>query len=131
YPVGFAQYPVKLLFDEVGERDKQLLASVRNEGAGFVTNVFNGKEGFQYLDILSSLAVYFKKLPGMQKFQHFLFSSVDLGVAEAQEVTNGPFQEIKLLKTGKSDYKKYKRFIIPNANTSASDDETRAARIPL
>src|SRR5215469_14576124 len=64
---------------------------------------YNGKEGFQYLDILSSLTVYVKKLPGMQKFQHFLFTSANPGVVKAQEVANGPFQEFKLLKASKSE----------------------------
>ena len=66
---------------------------------------YNGK-GFQYLDILSSLAVYFKKLPGMQRFQHFLFTSANPGVVQAQEIANGPFQEFKLLKTSKSEASK-------------------------
>src|SRR5215472_16625891 len=30
-----------------------------------------GDEDFQYYDIISSLKTYFKKLPGLQKFQHF------------------------------------------------------------
>jgi hypothetical protein len=62
---------------------------------------YNSKEGFQYLDILSSLAVYFEKLPGMQKVQHFLFTSANPGVVKAQEVANGSFQEFKRLKTGR------------------------------
>jgi len=67
---------------------------------------YNGNEGFQYYDILSSLAAYFKKLPGMQKFQHFLFTSANPGVVKVQEVTNGPFQEFKLLKTSKLEASK-------------------------
>src|SRR6266496_4500655 len=67
---------------------------------------YNGKEGFQYYDILSSLAAYFKKLPGMQKFQHFLFTSPNPGIVKVQEVTNGPFQEFKLLKTSKLEASK-------------------------
>ena len=62
---------------------------------------YNGRDGFQYLDILSSLAIYFKKLPGMQRFQHFLFTSGNPGIVKAQEIANGPFQEFKLLKTSK------------------------------
>src|SRR5215475_3465527 len=69
---------------------------------------YNGKEGFQYLDILSNLAAYFKRLPGMQKFQHFLFTRANLGTIKAQEIANrnGPFQEFKLLKTGGSELSK-------------------------
>ena len=67
---------------------------------------YNSRDGFQYLDILSSLAVHFKKLPGMQKFQHFLFTSVNPGVVQAQEVANSPFQEFKLLKTSKFETSK-------------------------
>src|SRR5215472_13679969 len=63
---------------------------------------YNGSEGFQYFDIISGLETYFKKLPGLQKFQHFLFTSANPGVVKAQEVANGPFQEFKLLKTKKS-----------------------------
>jgi hypothetical protein len=67
---------------------------------------YNGSEGFQYFDILSSLEIYFRKLPGMQKFQHFLFTSAKPGVVKAQEFANGPFQEFKLLKIGKSEVSK-------------------------
>ena len=67
---------------------------------------YNGKEGFQYLDILSSLAAYFKRLPGMQRFQHFLFTNTNPGVVKAQEVANGPFQDFKLLKTSRFEASK-------------------------
>ena len=63
---------------------------------------YNGRDCFQYFDILSGLVVYFRKLNGMQKFQHFLFTRANPGVVRAQEVAGGPFQESKLLKTGKS-----------------------------
>lgn len=62
---------------------------------------YNGRDGFQYLDILSTLKVYFKKLPGMQKYQHFLFTRINPGVVRAQEVAGGPFQEFNLLKNSK------------------------------
>ena len=42
----------------------------------------------------------------MQKFQHFLFTSAKPGVVKAQEFANGPFQEFKLLKIGKSEASK-------------------------
>ena len=34
----------------------------------------NGK-GFQYLDLNSVLGIFFKKLSGLQKYQHFLFEA--------------------------------------------------------
>src|SRR3954467_9291338 len=63
---------------------------------------YNGDEGFQYYDIISGLETYFKKLHGLQKFQHFLFTSADPGIVKAQGIANEPFQEFKLLKIGKS-----------------------------
>jgi hypothetical protein len=45
-------------------------------------------------------------LAGLQRFQHFLFSSANPGVVKAQEVANGPFQEFKLLKTSKFEASK-------------------------
>ena len=62
---------------------------------------YNGSEGFQYYNIISGLEIYFKKLPGLQKFQHFLFTSAKPGIVKAQEFANGPFQEFLLLKTKK------------------------------
>ena len=67
---------------------------------------YNGSKGFQYFDILSSLEIYFRKLPGMQKFQHFLFTNAKPGVVKVQEFANGPFQEFKLFKLGKSETSK-------------------------
>jgi hypothetical protein len=58
--------------------------------------------GFQYFDIISGLKTYFKKLPGLQKFQHFIFTSANPGIVKAQEIANGTFQEFKLLKINKS-----------------------------
>src|SRR5262245_52082672 len=62
---------------------------------------YNGREGFQYFDISDALKVYFRKLPGMQKFQHFLFIRANPGIVLTQEVAGGPFQEFKLLKVSK------------------------------
>jgi hypothetical protein len=62
---------------------------------------YNGREAFQYYDILSGLVTFFRKLPGMQRFQHFLFTSASRGVVQAQEAANGPFQEFKLLKASR------------------------------
>src|SRR3954466_7865788 len=67
---------------------------------------YNGDEGFQYYDFVSSLETYFKKLPGMQKFQHFLFTCSQPGVVKAQEVANGIFKEFLLLKTKKLEASK-------------------------
>jgi hypothetical protein len=72
---------------------------------------YNGRDGFQYFDILSSLAVYFRKLNGMQKFQHFLFTRANPGVVRAQEVAGGPFREFKLLKASKFEVSKVIRKI--------------------
>src|SRR5205823_12720479 len=49
------------------------------------------------------LGIYFKKLNGLQKYQHFLFKATNLGIVKAQEIANGPFAEFNLLKTKKSD----------------------------
>ena len=70
----------------------------------------------------------------MQKFQHFLFTSVKPGVVEAQEFANGPLQEFKLLKIGKSEtslysYRKNQDPVICSA--SASSYGAEAPRVPL
>jgi len=67
---------------------------------------YNGSEGFQYYDIISGLETYFKKLPGLQKFQHFLFTRTNPGVIKTQEAAGGPFGEFKLLKSGKFEASK-------------------------
>src|ERR1043165_2404881 len=67
---------------------------------------YNGNEGFQYYDIISGLKTYFKKLPGLQEFQHFLFTSTQPGVVKAQEVADGTYEEFKLLKTTKFETSK-------------------------
>src|SRR5215813_4889755 len=67
---------------------------------------YNGKDGFKYFDIISGLETYFKKLHGLQKYQHFLFTSSQPGVVKAQEIADGPFQEFKLLKTSKLEASK-------------------------
>src|SRR6266480_4068933 len=63
---------------------------------------YNDRNGFQYFDIVNSLKTYFKKLPGLQKFQHFTFTNANPGIIKAQEIANGTFQEFKLLKINKS-----------------------------
>jgi len=57
----------------------------------------NGK-GFQYLDLNSVLCIFFKKLSGLQKYQHFLFEAAQPGVVRAQLMPNGAFTEFDLLK---------------------------------
>ena len=64
---------------------------------------YEGGKGFQYLDIKAILGIYFKKLPSIQKYQHFLFEASNLGTVEIQEVVNGPFAKFNLLKTKKAD----------------------------
>src|SRR5436190_23883072 len=61
----------------------------------------NGK-GFQYLDLNSVLGIFFKKLNGLQKYQHFVFEAAKPGVVKAQLVVNGAFSEFNLLKTRKA-----------------------------
>ena len=64
---------------------------------------YEGGKGFQYLDIKSIFGIYFKKLNGLQRYQHFLFEASNLGVIKVQEVANGPFTEFNLLKTRKAN----------------------------
>ena len=64
---------------------------------------YKGGKGFQYLDIKAILGIYFKKLPSIQKYQHFLFEAPNLGVVKAQEIANGTFAELNLLKTRRTD----------------------------
>ena len=59
----------------------------------------NGQEKLLHLDIKAILGIYFKKLPSIQKYQHFLFEATNLGMVKAQEIANGPFTEFNLLKT--------------------------------
>ena len=61
-----------------------------------------GKD-FQYLDIKSILGIYFKKLNGLEKYQHFLFEASNLGTVKVQEVANGSFVEFNLLKIRRTD----------------------------
>jgi len=43
-------------------------------------------KGFQYLDLNSVLGIFFKKLSGLQKYQHFLFEAAHLGIVKAQPI---------------------------------------------
>src|SRR5438094_9245487 len=61
----------------------------------------NGK-GFQYLDLNSVLGIFFKKLNGLQKYQHSLFKAAQPGIVKAQLVANGAFTEFNLLKSRKA-----------------------------
>ena len=65
----------------------------------------NGK-GFQYLDLNSVLGIFFKKLSGLQKYQHFVFEAVKPDVVKAQLVANGAFTKFNLLKTTVSEITK-------------------------
>src|SRR5437588_7908068 len=64
---------------------------------------YEGGKGFQYLDIKAILGIFFKKLNGLQKYQHFLFEASNFGTVKVQEIANGPFVEFNLLKTKKAD----------------------------
>ena len=55
----------------------------------------NGK-GFQYLDFNSVLGIFFKKLNGLQKYQHFLFEAANPGIVKTQTVANGAFIALNL-----------------------------------
>jgi len=61
----------------------------------------NGK-GFQYLDLNSVLEIFFKKLSGLQKYQHFIFEAVKPDIIKTQLVANGRFTKFNLLKTRKA-----------------------------
>src|SRR6266498_1971444 len=67
------------------------------------TQRYNTGKDFQYLDIKSILGIYFKKLPGIQKFQHFFFEISRPGKVKAQEIANGSFYEFNLLKIKKTN----------------------------
>ena len=60
-------------------------------------------KGFQYLDPSSVLGTFFKKLSGLQKYQHFVFEAANPGIVKAQMVVNGPFVEFNLVKTKRTD----------------------------
>ncbi|KAG9297421.1 hypothetical protein G9A89_000622, partial [Geosiphon pyriformis] len=84
----------------------------------------NGK-GFQYLDLNSVLGIFFKKLNGMQKYQHFLFEAANPGIVKAQMVVNGAYTEFNFLKTRKASVseitKEIKSFSIPVLNPPPLD----------
>ena len=48
------------------------------------------------------LKIFFKKLSGLQKYQHFLFEAARPGIVKAQLVANGAYTEFNLLKTRKA-----------------------------
>jgi hypothetical protein len=56
-----------------------------------------GKE-FQYFDF-KVLEKFFTKLPKINRYHHFYFSSNDPGVVRVQEFANEPFREFNLLQT--------------------------------
>ena len=41
----------------------------------------NGK-GFQYLELNAVLGIFFKKLSGLQKYQHFVFEAANPGIVK-------------------------------------------------
>ena len=79
----------------------------------------NGK-GFQYLDLNAVLGIFFKKLNGMQKYQHFLFEVANPGIVKAQMVANGAYTEFNLLKARKASVSEItKSFSIPVLTSSS------------
>ena len=52
-------------------------------------------------DLNSVFGIFFKKLNGIQKCQHFLFEAAQPGIVKAQMVANGAYTEFNLLKTRK------------------------------
>jgi len=52
------------------------------------------------------LGIFFKKLNGLQKYQHFIFEIANPGVVKAQLVANGTYTEFNLLKTRKASVSK-------------------------
>ena len=48
------------------------------------------------------LRIFFKKLSGLQKYQHFLFEATNPRIVKAQIVANSAFTKFNLLKTRKA-----------------------------
>ena len=48
------------------------------------------------------LGIFFKKLNGLQKYQHFLFEAANPEIVKAQMFANSTFIEFNLLKTRKA-----------------------------
>jgi len=63
----------------------------------------NGR-GIQYLNLNSvfMLGIFFKKLSGLQKYQHFLFETANPGVVKTQLVANSTYTKFNLLKPRKA-----------------------------
>ena len=61
--------------------------------------------------ILIRVENFFKKLSGLQKYQHFVFEAAKPGVVKAQLVANSAFTEFNLLKTRKTTVSKITREI--------------------
>ena len=60
---------------------------------------------FKYLDLNSVLGIFFKKLNGLQKYQHFLFKTANPGVVKAQLVANSAYM-LKVRKASISEITK-------------------------
>ena len=52
------------------------------------------------------LEIFFKKLSGLQKYQHFLFEAANPGIVKAQMVANGEFNLLKARKASVSEITK-------------------------
>ena len=49
------------------------------------------------------LGIFFKKLNGLQKYQHFVFEAAWPGIVKAQLVANGAYTEFDSLKSRKAN----------------------------
>ena len=58
---------------------------------------YENGQGFQYYDF-KVLEKYFKKLPNIGKYHHFLISADNLEVVKVQEFANGNYEEFNLWK---------------------------------
>ena len=67
---------------------------------------YESGKGFQYLDFKSVLKNFFKKLNGLQKYQHFLFEAANPGIVKVQMVANSAYAEFNLLKAKKASISK-------------------------
>ena len=47
---------------------------------------YDNGQGFQYLDLNSVLGIFFKKLNGLQKYQHFLFERIILVLLKRKQL---------------------------------------------
>jgi hypothetical protein len=56
---------------------------------------YENSQGFQYFDF-KVLEKYFKELPNIRKYHHFLFEASNPKVVKVQEFANSPFIKVSL-----------------------------------